>query len=283
MGHCADVGCHIRRKSRFYPGEIPGWPADSFTTYPSGSHPFQYAHYAFLRHGLKDRGRGCKDIPTAHEIERGHGVKGFFISLEGIEGTGKSTQARLLAEYLQKGGRIVVRTAEPGGTAISLKIRELLLSLDSKEMDPVTELLLYNAARVQHISEVIGPALARGEIVLSDRFSDSTLAYQGYGRGIDHKMIDALDAIATKGMRPDLTLLLDIDVETGLQRNREINKRDRLELEDVAFHEKVRKGFLEIAAQEPERICIINCSGSIESILRNITETVDAFLDQHPI
>jgi dTMP kinase len=209
--------------------------------------------------------------------------KGLFISLEGIEGTGKSTQARLLAEYLQQRGRIVVRTAEPGGTTISLKIRELLLSLDSKEMDSVTELLLYNAARVQHIREVIGPALARGGIVISDRFSDSTLAYQGYGRGIDRKMIDALDAISTNGMRPDLTLLLDIDVETGLQRNREINKCDRLELEDVAFHEKVRKGFLEIAAHDPERIRIIDCSGSIESIHRNITGTVGTFLDQHPI
>ena len=210
-------------------------------------------------------------------------MRSFFISLEGIEGTGKSTQARLLTEYLQQRGQVVVRTAEPGGTAISLKIRELLLSLDSKEMDPVTELLLYNAARVQHISEVIGPALARGEIVISDRFSDSTLAYQGYGRGIDRKIIDALDAIATKGMRPDLTLLLDIDVATGLQRNREINKRDRLELEDVAFHEKVRAGFLGMAAGEPDRMRIIDCSGSIESIHRNITKTVDAFLDQHPI
>lgn len=210
-------------------------------------------------------------------------MKGLFISLEGIEGTGKSTQTRLLAEYLRQHGRIVVRTAEPGGTPISRRIRELLLSLDSREMDSVTELLLYNAARVQHIREVISPALARGEIVVSDRFSDSTLAYQGYGRAIDRTMIDALDTIATKGMKPDLTLLLDIDVEIGLQRNRAINKRDRLELEDVAFHEKVRKGFLEIAAQEPGRVRIIDCSGSIESIQRNITDTVDAFLDQQPI
>lgn len=210
-------------------------------------------------------------------------MKGFFISLEGIEGTGKSTQTRLLAEYLQQRGRIVMRTAEPGGTAISMKIRELLLSLDSREMDPITELLLYIAARVQHIREVIGPALTRGEIVISDRFSDSTLAYQGYGRGIDRTMIDALDAIATKGMRPDLTLLLDLDVETGLQRNREINKHDRLELEDVAFHEKVRAGFLEMAGQEPVRIRIIDCSGSIESIHNSITETVRLFLDQNPM
>jgi len=205
-------------------------------------------------------------------------VKGFFISLEGIEGTGKSTQTRLLTEYLQQRGRIVVLTQEPGGTAISLKIRELLLSLDSREMDPVTELLLYNAARVQHIREVIGPALARGEIVISDRFSDSTLAYQGYGRGIDRTMIDALDAIATKGMRPDLTLLLDIDVATGLQRNREINKRDRLELEDVAFHENVRAGFLEMAAGEPDRIRVIACDGSVVTVHEKITDIVAAFL-----
>lgn len=207
-------------------------------------------------------------------------MKGLFISLEGIEGTGKSTQTRLLAEYLQQSGKIVVRTAEPGGTPISLKIRELLLSLDSREMDPVTELLLYNAARVQHITEVIEPALARGEIVISDRFSDSTLAYQGYGRGIDRKMIAALDAIATRSMRPDLTLLLDIDVKTGLQRNRAINKRDRLELEDVAFHEKVRKGFLEIAAHEPDRIRVISCDGSVEAVYEKIKDIVAAFLQR---
>ncbi len=205
-------------------------------------------------------------------------MKGLFISLEGIEGTGKSTQSRLLADYLQQHGKIVVRTAEPGGTPISLKIRELLLSLDSREMDPVTELLLYNAARVQHITEVIGPALSRGEIVISDRFSDSTLAYQGYGRGIDHKMIAALDAIATRSMRPDLTLLLDIDVGTGLQRNRALNKRDRLELEDVAFHEKARKGFLEIAAREPDRIRVISCDGSVASVHEKIKDIVGAFL-----
>ena len=205
-------------------------------------------------------------------------MKGLFISLEGIEGTGKSTQARLLTEYLQQRGRVVVRTAEPGGTAISLKIRELLLSLDSKGMDSVTELLLYNAARVQHIREVIAPALARKEIVVTDRFSDSTLAYQGYGRGIDRTMIDALDTIATKGLRPDLTLLLDIDVETGLRRNREINKRDRIELEDVAFHEKVRKGFLEIADREPSRVRIVDCNDPIEAVHQKIKDIIAALL-----
>jgi dTMP kinase len=206
-------------------------------------------------------------------------VRGSFISLEGIEGTGKSTQTRLLTEYLQQRGQNTVRTQEPGGTAISMKIRELLLSLDSREMDPVTELLLYNAARVQHIREVIDPALARGEIVISDRFSDSTLAYQGYGRGIDLKMIDTLDAIATNGMRPDLTLLLDIDVETGLQRNREISKRDRLELEDITFHEKVRRGFLEIAKDDPGRIRVIDCRDSVVAVHERIKSIIIAFLE----
>ena len=206
-------------------------------------------------------------------------MRGAFISFEGIEGTGKSTQTQLLTDYLQQRGQIVVRTQEPGGTAISMKIRELLLSLDSREMDPVTELLLYNAARAQHIREVIDPALSRGEIVISDRFSDSTLAYQGYGRGIDHKRIDALDAIATNGMRPDLTLLLDIDVETDLQRNREISKRDRLELEDITFHEKVRKGFLEIAKDDPGRIRVIDCRDSVVAVHDRIKSIIAAFLE----
>jgi len=207
-------------------------------------------------------------------------MRGLFISLEGIEGTGKSTQARLLAEYLKSRRHTVLLTAEPGGTPISLKIRELLLSLDSKGMDHMTELLLYNAARVQHIQEVIAPALARGEIVITDRFSDSTLAYQGYGRGVDRQVIDALDAIATKRMRPDLTLLLDLDVETGLRRNRQINKNDRLELEEVAFHERVRRGFLEIAKKDPIRVRTLSCAGRIEEVNTAIKNTVSAYLYQ---
>ena len=207
-------------------------------------------------------------------------MNGVFISFEGIEGTGKSTHVRLLANHLRVLGHTVIQTAEPGGTPISLKIRELLLSLDSRGMDYMTELLLYNAARVQHIREVISPALRRGDIVISDRFSDSTLAYQGYGRGINRQLIEALDAVATNSMRPDLTLLLDIDVETGLRRNKEINKNDRLEREDVAFHEKVKKGFHEIAKEEPERIRLIPCSDSIDAVHAKIKDVVTAFLKQ---
>jgi len=206
-------------------------------------------------------------------------VKGIFISFEGIEGTGKSTQTELLAEYLRSKGFRVTKTAEPGGTRISLKIRDLLLSTDSTDMDPLTELLLYNAARVQHIKEIIMPALLRGDVVVTDRFSDSTTAYQGYGRGIDLKLIDSLDAVATNRLRPHLTVLLDIDVETGLMRNRKIQKYDRLELEEVSFHERVRKGFINIAGKEQERVKLIDCSGDIGAVHKKIVGIVEAFLE----
>ncbi|MHB8880739.1 MAG: dTMP kinase [Thermodesulfovibrionales bacterium] len=205
-------------------------------------------------------------------------MKGIFVSLEGIEGTGKSTQVRLLAGLLRSRGLSVTETAEPGGTPISLRIREILLSLESTDMTPVTELLLYNAARVQHIAAVISPALERGDIVITDRFSDSTIAYQGYGRDIDLELITSLDAIATNKLRPDLTLLLDIDVETGLRRNRAVNKEDRLEREDVSFHEKVRRGFISLAGKEPDRIKRIDCSGGIDEVHRSVADIVTAFL-----
>ncbi|MFZ6017052.1 MAG: dTMP kinase [Nitrospirota bacterium] len=204
--------------------------------------------------------------------------EGFFISFEGIEGTGKSTQAKLLYEYLRGKGFDVVLTGEPGGTTIGLKIREMLLSIENKKISPVTELLLYNASRAQHIKEVILPAINRGHIVVTDRFSDSTVAYQGYGRGIDLNLIDPLDRIATKGLRPGITILLDLDVEVGLKRNRGINKTDRLELEDIEFHKKVRKGYLEIATKEPGRIKLIDASTGIEEIHRKVVEIVEDFI-----
>lgn len=173
-------------------------------------------------------------------------MKGKFISFEGIEGTGKSTQARLLCEYLISKGFQALLTEEPGGTPISLRIREVLLSVDHMNMTPLTELLLYNAARTQHISEVILPSKDKGKIVITDRFTDSTYAYQGYGRGIDLKLLDDIDRMATGRIRPDLTILLDLDVETGLKRNRGINKTDRLELEDIEFHQRVRRVILSL-------------------------------------
>jgi len=201
-------------------------------------------------------------------------MKGLFISFEGIEGTGKTIQSKLLYEHFKKTGYTVILTEEPGGTRIGLKIRDVLLSVENKEITPVTELLLYNASRAQHLKELILPALNEGGIVITDRFSDSTVAYQGYGRGIDSKLIDSLERMVTEGLKPDITLLLDLDAETGLLRNKGINKTDRLELEDLKFHKKVRAGYLQIAAREPDIIKLIDGSGSIEEIQRKIIDIV---------
>lgn len=205
-------------------------------------------------------------------------MKGFFISFEGIEGTGKTTQAKLLSEHLSAKGYETVVTEEPGGTSIGLRIREVLLNVQHSEMHSLTELLLYNADRCQHIQEVIRPSLKAGKIVITDRFSDSTLAYQGYGRGIDIGLIGTLDRIVTGGVTPDLTLLLDIDVETGLRRNRGANKVDRLELEDIAFHRRVRAGYLEMAHSKQGRTKIIEAAGRIEEVQKKVIEAVDESL-----
>jgi len=205
-------------------------------------------------------------------------MKGIFISFEGIEGTGKTIQSRLLYEYLSKKGYSVVLTGEPGGTRIGLKIRDLLLSVENKGMIPLAELLLYNASRAQHVQEIILPEINKGSVVITDRFTDSTIAYQGYGRGIDLSYIDSIDLIATERLRPDITILLDLDVEVGLRRNRGINKMDRLELEDVEFHKRVRNGYLEIAAKEPERIKLVDASVSIEEIHNKVVNIVMDFL-----
>lgn len=201
-------------------------------------------------------------------------MKGIFISFEGIEGTGKTTQAGFLAERLVAEGRDVVLTYEPGGTVIGKRIREVLLRPDHREMSYVTELLLYNADRAQHLKEKILPAVGEGKVVITDRFSDSTVAYQGYGRGIDLTLLSSIDSISTGGIRPDLTILFDLDVEQGLMRNKRVNKVDRLELEDVEFHKKVRNGFLKIAETEPDRIKIVDASMPIEQVKEAIWEIV---------
>lgn len=201
-------------------------------------------------------------------------MRGVFISFEGIEGSGKSTQARLLYDYLKKRNTDVILTEEPGGTQIGMKIRTVLLSVEHREMSSLTELLLYNASRTQHIAEVIMPALNRGATVITDRFTDSTFAYQGYGRGLDLQMIDSLDLIATGRLRPDITLLLDLDVTTGLGRNRGANKSDRFEREDISFHEKVRNGYRMLAAQEPGRIKLITVNAGIDEIHGKVIEVI---------
>jgi dTMP kinase len=186
----------------------------------------------------------------------------LFISFEGVEGSGKSTQSRMLADALRAEGRDVLHTSEPGGTELGKRIRAVLLepSEDGKAMDSLTELLLYAADRRQHLAELVLPALDAGGIVITDRFSDSTLAYQGHARGIAPEMIAEVDRLATGGLKPELTFLMDIDVRAGLERNRESGKSDRFELEDVAFHERVRAGFLAIAKSEPERVMIIDAT-----------------------
>jgi dTMP kinase len=193
-------------------------------------------------------------------------IKGFFISLEGIEGTGKTTQAKMLSELLVKQGLSVFVTHEPGGTFIGQQIREILLQPEHDNISYITELLLYNADRAQHLAEKIIPALEKGKVVITDRYSDSTIAYQGYGRGIDMSLLSSIDCISTGGKKPDLTLLFDLDIKTGLGRNRGINKVDRLELENIDFHERVRAGFIEIAKKEPSRVRLIDASMPIAEV-----------------
>ncbi|OHE57991.1 MAG: dTMP kinase [Thermodesulfovibrio sp. RBG_19FT_COMBO_42_12] len=204
-------------------------------------------------------------------------MKGIFISFEGIEGTGKTIQSRLLYEYLTKKGYEVTLTEEPGGTRIGLKIRDILLSVENKGMTSLAELLLYNASRAQHIQDVILPVMNKGAIVITDRFTDSTAAYQGYGRGIDLNIINSLKRMVAD-LQPDITILFDLDVEVGLRRNRGINKMDRLELEDVEFHKRVRNGYLDIATKEPERIKLVDASEGIEQVHNRIIKIIMDFL-----
>ncbi len=185
-------------------------------------------------------------------------TKGLFITFEGVEGCGKSTQLGRLQAWLEDQGHTVVVTREPGGTPIAEAIREILLDPANTAMGPEAELLLYEAARAQHIHEKIGPALARGHIVLCDRFADSTTAYQGAGRGFAPELLHELHTMATGGVWPDLTLLIDLDVRIGLERARNRGRKDRLEREAIDFHQRVREGFLALAQSAPERIAIVD-------------------------
>lgn len=211
-------------------------------------------------------------------------MKGTFITFEGIEGTGKSTQIVLLANHLAAHKRPVTLTREPGGTAIGDQVRKILLDPQNTNLAPRAELLLYAAARVQHIEELIRPELAAGKIVLCDRFSDATLAYQGYGRSLEPDTILALDRIATGGMRPDLTILLDIDPAAGLARargrnsSRGLEAEARFENEDFAFHDRVRRGYLKLAEQEPERFRVIDAAPTPDEIQNRIRKIVDDML-----
>ena len=189
--------------------------------------------------------------------------KGLFITFEGTDGCGKTTQIEMLKDYFEKQGRTVLLTREPGAKGLGTKLREILLNYDG-EVSPVCESFLFLADRAQHVDTIIKPAVARGEIVLCDRHTDSTVAYQGYGRELDIEQIKMLNNIATSGLKPDLTFIFDIDIDTAQKR---VGKnKDRMESAGIEFFKRVRNGYLEIAKQEPERVKVLDGSKSIETI-----------------
>jgi dTMP kinase len=209
--------------------------------------------------------------------------RGQFLTFEGIDGCGKTTQFRLLGKWLREHGRTVVETVEPGGTAIGQQVRKILLDPGNAEIQPRTELLLYFASRAQNVDEVIRPGLDSGAIVLCDRFTDSTLVYQGAGRGIDTNVVLELDRIACRGLKPDLTFLIDIDLETSLLRAKRRNERvgqseSRIDEESIGFHERVRQGYLRLAANEPDRFVVIDGRASISQVGGMIREAIPSYV-----
>jgi dTMP kinase len=205
-------------------------------------------------------------------------MRGKFITLEGGEGAGKTTQRARLAAMLRAAGREVVETREPGGEAGAEAIRALLVSGEPGRWEPVAETLLHYAARAQHVARVIAPALARGAWVVSDRFADSTSVYQGDGQGVAAETIRAIDAASLNGFTPDLTLILDIPVAAGLARAASRADLNRYERFDAAFHARIREGFLAIARDEPGRCAVIDATAPLEDVARTIGETVAARL-----
>ena len=203
-------------------------------------------------------------------------ARGLFITLEGIEGSGKTTQAMVLKDLLRAKGFEVVVTREPGGPPIAEKIRDILLDPENKQMVALTELFLYEASRAQHVAEIIRPALDAGKAVICDRFFDASTAYQGSARGLDLATVRNLNLLATSGLAPDLTLVFDLPVEVGLRR---LGRRpDRIESETLEFHERVRRGYLEMAGFEGFRIKVIDASGSIDDISGKVRDIVEAWL-----
>ena len=192
----------------------------------------------------------------------------MFISFEGIDKSGKTTQAKLLADFLVDRNCSVVLTKEPGGTALGEKIKKIIL--EDRRVDPLTELFLYLADRAQHVQEVIKPALKQGKIVISDRYIDASLAYQGYGRGLSIELIDKLNKKATGGIEPDITFLLDLEPEKAFLRTKKV---DRIERENLSFHKRVREGYLEIARASPQRMRVVRADMSsveIHKIIKNV-------------
>lgn len=207
----------------------------------------------------------------------------MFITFEGPEGSGKTTQIQALYLYLKDQGHDVVLTREPGGTPIGDQIRQILLDPANQEMLPEAEALLFSASRAQLVRQLVWPALERGAVVICDRFADSTMAYQGYGHGLDLELLRTITQFATGGLTPDLTVYLDIEVEKGLQRKRAVNERsadawNRLDQQAVEFHHRVRQGYLALASAEPERWLVIDATRPRDVIQQEIRGRVEALL-----
>ena len=203
-------------------------------------------------------------------------MPGAFITFEGIDGCGKSTQLRLLASALRLEGLEVVTTREPGGTTLGQRLRAALLDVD-EQVDPLAELLVFAADRAQHVRQQLRPALQTNHVVLSDRYADATVAYQGAGRGFDRELIDEIVQLATEGLKPDLTLIFDLSVPESITRTRrreENKQKDRLDIEDPDFHARVRNAYLEIAKAEPDRVRIIDARGSTEETHNEVKKIV---------
>ena len=213
-------------------------------------------------------------------------MPGTFITFEGIDGSGKSTQLRLLNNYLRAHGCNALVTREPGGTALGLRLREALLDA-LEEVDPLTELLVFAADRAQHVRRRLLPALEDGAVVISDRYADATVAYQGAGRGFPPALISQIVQLATEGLKPHLTLLFDVSITESINRTtrRSSGKnaavkggRDRLDIEDAEFHTRVRDAYLKIAAAEPERVKVIDSSGPVEQTHERVKQVIVPFL-----
>lgn len=204
------------------------------------------------------------------------GLKGKFITFEGSEGSGKSTQSALVLEYLKSKKLPVMLLREPGGVKISEKIRDILLSVSNKAMGDECETLLYMAARAQLVKEVLKPALEKGQIIICDRFMDSTIAYQGWGNGVDVSSIESIGRFAVGGLKPDLTLLFDIDTKEGLSRTNA--KKDRIEQRSLEYHSRVRQGYLAMAKKEPGRVKVISVDAPKEVIFERVKILIDKII-----
>ena len=218
---------------------------------------------------------------TAHTSPSQRG--GLFITFEGIEGSGKSTQCQILAEYLQASGFRVLETREPGGTPIAEQIRDIFLQTQKPSADPLTpetEASLVLAARSQHVTSLLLPALHEGKVVLCDRFTDSTLAYQGYGRGLSLMDLQRFNRLVTQGLTPDMTFLFDLPVQQGLARRRRDPNQNRIDRETLAFHTRVRQGFGKLARQHPRRITLVNAQRSEKAISQDIRTLVEPILQR---